>query len=390
MTFLGEKIPRKSNDCSEEAILERVTWLREKIGYNLSNAASFSADTEKMKGNIENMIGICQIPVGIAGPLQVNGDYAKGKFFIPMATTEGVLVSSFAMGMRVLSKNGGIDVKILKDEMHVSPLFVIHDMKKCLKLIDWIDSNLKLIKSVAESTTKHGKLIDIEKNICGGGVILRFIYDTKDAMGMNMINWATKSACEYIAQKTQFNKYYVRSNYSADKKISFKNIHCGYGKEVFASAVVKKETLRLLKVTPQKMLEFYNNSLSSTVRANVLGFNGQVSNGIAAIFIACGQDVAHVIHSSPSTSSISITEEGNLFISTHIPNLLVGTVGGGTALPTQKEYLTILGCYGDGKAKKFAEIIGATVLAGELAICASLTNESFFGAHEKMGRNRPD
>ncbi|TSC94705.1 MAG: hydroxymethylglutaryl-CoA reductase (NADPH) [Parcubacteria group bacterium Athens1014_10] len=389
---VSDQIPKRKGDedYSEVAISERVQWLEQATNTSLKHIPRFSSDPLRFKGNIENIIGTAQVPIGIAGPLKINGEYANGVFYVPMATTEGVLITSFSLGMKIITRCGGVDVKLLRDALHVTSLFPMTGLNQANMFIKYINKNSVAIKNQAELTTNHGSLKEIETIISGQGVLLRFIYDTKDAMGMNMINLATKKACEFISQELDIKKYYIRSNFSADKKMSFFNIYKGYGKDLFASATITKECLRLLRVTPQQIFEFYINSSASSLKAGMIGFNGQIVNGITSIFIACGQDVAHIVHSANSVSAVSITPTGDLYISVNIPNLLVGTVGGGTAIGTQRECLDILGCYGSGKVKKFAEIIAATVLAGELSICAALTSGKFFDAHEKYGRNKPN
>jgi hydroxymethylglutaryl-CoA reductase (NADPH) len=292
--------------------------------------------------------------------------------------------------MRLLTRAGGVNTCIVRDELHISPIFIIHGMQEIEVFIKWVQNNLEKIKEVAEKTTKHGKLINVESKITGEGVILKFSYSTGNAMGMNMINKATDEACKFISQFTKA-KYYIRSNFSSDKKISAHNFIKGYGKEVFAEATISKRLFieRKIRTTPEDIYNYRTVVMSSSIYAGMFGMNAQFANFLAAIFIACGQDVAQVVNSSIGVSSCKILPSGDLYISVYLPNLLVGTVGGGTALPTQRECLEILGCYGQGAVLKFTEIVAAGVLAGELAISIAITNGSFVEAHEKLGRNRP-
>jgi hydroxymethylglutaryl-CoA reductase (NADPH) len=385
------KLPKHkgADDYSDEAVSERIVWLEKTKNISLQHISANSEKITNFQGNIETPIGVAQIPLGIAGPIKVKGEFAKGEYYVPMATTEGVLLTSFRVGMKVLNNAGGVDVKVTQNVMHITSLFIINSINECQKLMDFINNEFEKIKEAAEMKTKFGKLKSAETMFCSNGVLIKFIYDTKDAMGMNMINIATKMACEYISKETNLKKYYVRSNYSSDKKFSYTNNSKGYGKEVFAKITLSKEDLRLLRISPKELFDFYTYSLGSAIRGGMIGFNGQVVNGITAIFIACGQDVAQILHSASSVSGVSLNDDGTVSISIYVPNLLVGTVGGGTSLGTQKECLKIMQCYGSGNVNKFAEIIVATILAGELSISASLANGSFFQAHEMMGRNRP-
>jgi hydroxymethylglutaryl-CoA reductase (NADPH) len=386
------KIPKtkQQNDYSKEVIINRIKWLEEKTNVKLFHITQFSEDPEKFKGNIENLIGCAQIPIGIAGPLKVVGEYANGEFYIPMATTEGALLTSYQTGMRIVTKAGGVKVKILKDEMHISPVFVFNSLNEIDKFAKWIDDNLHQIKKEAEETTRFGKLLEIEKIIIPKRIFLRFVYNTADAMGMNMINFATDQACKFILKnyvyKNEIEKFFIRPGFSSDKKVSFFNIFKGFGKAVFAEVIVPKEVLRLLKISSEDFFEYYKSFISGNIYTGMVYMNGQISNAIASIFIACGQDVAHTINSAIGISSCEVTKEKNLYFSTYLPNLLVGTVGGGTNLATQRECLEILDCYGIGKSKKFAEIVAATVLTGDLSIGAAIINGSFIEGHKKLGR----
>ena len=209
-------------------------------------------------------------------------------------------------------------------------------------------------------------------------------------MGLNMINKATYEAIQYISKETKEMNYFIRSNFSSDKKPCLENIKRGYGKSVLATAVVKKEYLGLLQATPNQIYNYYRIITRVTEKCRMIGMNGQFANGLAALFIACGQDPASILNSAIGISGCNIVTNGDLEIYAYIPNLVIGTVGGGTGLGTQRECLSLLGCYGRNKAKKFAEIAAATVLAGELSIAASVANDTFVQAHEKLGRNRPD
>ncbi len=385
---IGSRIPKDAtNDYSDEIINQRISWLEKKTNTKIKHLKNFSENPANMQGNIENLIGVAQVPIGITGPIKVNGEYANGDFYVPMATTEGVLITSYNVGMRVLSKSGGVSTCILNDEIHITPIFYIDNIKQRKDFVDRIENDFKRIKAEAETTTRFGKLHRIEPKLCGRGVLLRFCFTTGDAMGLNMINIAVDKACQYIKERTGFS-YSLRSGYSSDKKPSSLNHIKGYGKEVFAEAVIERKSLRLLNVDPEDLLDWYHTTALTGYLSGMFGMNGQMANAIAAIYIACGQDVAHVVNSSIGVSMCEINKNGDLYVSVYIPNLLVGTVGGGTSLGTQRECLQIMGCYGDGKAKKFAEIVAATVLAGELSISASLKNGTFVEAHKTISRRK--
>lgn len=378
-----------SENYKQEWIDKRIKFLNEQCHTDLKHINNFSGDPQQMIGNIENPIGIVQIPLAISGPLRVNGEYAKGDFYVPLATTEGVLSLGINKGMKILTKSGGVTTKVLKDVIHVSPKFITTDLKHYSFLEEWVKEHFQEIKNEAEKTTKHGKLLSIVPKYASDGLILTFHYDTGDAMGMNLIVKATYVACTYIAGNTKIG-FFTKSNFSSEKKASAFNFVNGFGKELFAEAIIPRNIFdeEKLKTTPEEFILNYNNGCTGSVAAGMIGGNAHIANPIAAIFLACGQDVAHVANCCNGITGFNILPSGDLRCTLYIPGLPVGTVGGGTSLPTQKECLSILNCYGNGKARKFAEIVAASALAAELSMTIALTNSSFVHAHESLGRNK--
>jgi len=376
----------------------RRDFLNIKFGIKIENLAKNILNLNEIYGrHTENLIGAIQIPVGIAGPLPINGLYAKGNFYIPLATTEGALVASVNRGCSAIAKSGGANAAILNDEMSRAPALKTPSLYHSIKLIEWIKSNFDEIKKVAESTTSHGKLIRIDPFIIGKIVYLRFTYQTGDAMGMNMATKATHEAIKYIKEKINFIKEVTLSgNVCTDKKVSSINWVLGRGKTVVAETTILREVVeKTLKTTPEAMVEvnYVKNYLGSARAGTIGGHNAHVANVIAGIFIATGQDPAQIMESASALTSLEIDEEGNLYASLFMPSLEVGTIGGGTRLQTQRECLRIMGCEGDGEisgenAKKFAEIIASAALAGEISLIAALASDDLVKAHEKFGRNK--
>jgi hydroxymethylglutaryl-CoA reductase (NADPH) len=281
--------------------------------------------------------------------------------------------------------------------MSRAPALKTPSIHHSIKLIEWIKSNFNEIKKVAESTTSHGKLIRIDPFIIGKIVYLRFTYQTGDAMGMNMVTKATHEAIKYIKEKNNFIKAISLSgNVCTDKKNSSINWILGRGKTVVAEATILREIVeKTLKTTPEEMVEvnYVKNYLGSARAGTIGGHNAHVANVIAGIFIATGQDPAQIIESAAALTSLEIDENGNLYASLFMPSLEVGTIGGGTRLPTQRECLRIMDCEGEGRnpgenAKKFAEIIASAALAGEISLIAALASDDLVKAHEKFGRNK--
>ncbi|MCE8425183.1 MAG: hydroxymethylglutaryl-CoA reductase (NADPH) [Candidatus Methanoperedens sp.] len=377
----------------DTAIKLRRTAVSELTGASLSHTGDFTLDLEKVtKRNIENMIGAVQIPLGIAGPLHIKGEYAKGDFYLPLATTEGALVASVDRGSSVITAGGGANARIFDDKMTRAPVFRANSIIGAKSLIDWVSSNFIRLKECAEKTTRFGKLLSVEPFIAGRSVYLRFSYDTKDAMGMNMATIATDSAVDLILSENDVELIALSGNMCTDKKPSAVNVILGRGKTVSSDVIISTDTIHeKLKTTPSKMFEVnYRKNLLGSARAVSLGFNAHAANIAAAMFIACGQDAAHVVEASTAITNMEIVEEG-LYCSVTIPSLPVGTVGGGTGIGAQHECLSILGVGGAGdppgvNAKKLAEIIAAAVLAGEISLIGALAARHLAKAHAKLGR----
>ncbi len=361
-------------------------WVSLKTGARLKHIGFSSQDADGLQANVENFIGMAQVPIGVAGPLKIVGGFARGTFYVPMATTEGTLVASYTAGMQILSMAGGVSTSFLSDETHMSPIFRFQNVRACQIFVQWLDTHFDAVKQVAEKTTRHGKLIRLEPHIFDRNVAVKFCYTTGEASGINIIALATDAACRYIASVTRPDHYHVQGNFSAIKKVTAHNVIAGYGKSVIAEAILPADLLKQFwNVTPQAMLDYYHQSVLGTVHSGMVGFSGHAANAITAIFLACGQDVANVVESHVSVANYELTANGDLYVSVKIPNLILGTVGGGTGLATQKECLGMIGCDGRrGTAKRLAEIVAAAVLAGEVSICAGNAGGVFIDAFKEV------
>ncbi|HID28060.1 MAG TPA: hydroxymethylglutaryl-CoA reductase (NADPH) [Methanosarcinales archaeon] len=362
---------------------------------SLKNLGKFSISPDNAKKNIENMIGAVQIPLGVAGPLKVNGEYAKEEYYIPLATTEGALVASANRGCSVITLSGGANARIFKDGMTRAPVFRVRNVVQAKRVLEWLKdtNNFNKIKELAESTTKFGELKEIESYVVGNNVFLRFIYDTKDAMGMNMATIATDACMDYIEKKLDIKLISLSGNVCTDKKPSAINAILGRGKTVSADVIISKEIVEeKLKTTPENIVEVnYRKNFIGSAKSGSLGFNAQVANLISAIFIATGQDTAQVVEASNAITSAEIIGNGDLYFSVTLPSLQVGTVGGGTHLNTQYEALSMLGVAGSGEvagnnSKKFAEIVASAVLAGEISLLGAQAARHLAKAHLRLAR----
>ena len=379
----------------EKAAAARRRAVESLSGTKLDAIGSSHMDYAQISNkNAENVIGFVQMPLGIAGPLLLHGQHAKGKFYVPMATTEGALIASVNRGMKAIASAGGASSVVLKDGMTRAPVFELDSAKDAAEMLKWTEKNLEGIRTAAEATTSHGKLKEVMPFVMANNVWLRFSFDTGDAMGMNMVTIATEAACEYIEDNFKKARLVsVSGNMCSDKKESYVNSILGRGKTVIAEAVISETVLEgQLHASAVGMhnLNIKKNLLGSA-RAGSSKFNGHAANMVAAIFAATGQDIAQVVESS---SCFTVTESRgkDLYVSVTMPSVEVGTVGGGSSLPTQKEALSIMGIAGGGtppgsNALKLAEIVAATVLAGELNLLAAQFSKELGRAHKKLGRN---
>lgn len=365
---------------------KKADILSRKTKTELQHIRGCTYDTEAFKGNIENPIGIIQVPLGIIGPIQVHGKHAQGKFHVPMATTEGALLLTYDLGARLLNMSGGVKVEVLSKVVHISPMFPVTEDED-VRVKKFVDQNYEKIKQVAEGCSRHTTLLGIEQHRIKNNYVLKFKYDTADAQGLNMINQATFNACQFIESQTQC-FFYLRSHFSGVKHFSTTNFEQGYGRVVKASGVICAKALELLHVTARQMKDFNDRCIECGTASGIRAVNVHASNGIAAIFLACGQDAADLSSAHTCTGSSEVVNEGkDLYWDCTLHNLLIGTVGGGTHLGTQRECLKLMDCLGTDKSDKFAEIIAATVLAGEFPTGAAVVNRTYVDTHNKYGRN---
>ena len=380
-------VPRDpDNDYTREQAAAR----REFTGVDLENVGSFSFDPAVLPGNIENFIGVAQVPIGLAGPLLVQGEHADGEYYVPLATTEGTLVASYNRGMRLLTEAGGVKATVVDDRMQRAPVFILDDARQARDLAAWIREQHESIREAAESTTSIGRLIEIEQYHVGPLLYLRFDYTTGDAAGQNMVGRATWAACEWIAAEHPDHPRYVLSGaIDTDKKHSQMNVLRTRGKRVVAEAVIPAELLeQRMGVTPAQLFRMRQISQAGGILAGSANYGAHAANGLAALFIATGQDAANVAESHTAITYSQVTDDGDYYWSITLPALIVATVGGGTGLPTQRECLELLGCRGSGRALAFAEICAAVVLAGEVSLASAVLAGDWVTSHERLGRNR--
>lgn len=373
----------------KEATNIRREFLEKKYSIDLVNISNYSLDMEKAsKRNIENSIGVLQLPMGIAGPIKINGQYCKREVFVPLATSEGALVASINRGASTITASGGVNTIVTSDFMTRAPVIKTNSASDALLIKQWFVDNFTDLKELAESTTSHGKLLKIDPIlIVGSYVYPRFVYSTGDSMGMNMVTIATEKILDKLAQESDAKHIALSGNVCVDKKPAAINVVEGRGKSVVADILIPKEIVnKKLKTTAEAIVEVnITKNLIGSAAAGSMAFNAHYANMVAAIFLATGQDAAHVVEGSLGITTAE-NRDGDLYFSVNLPDLPIATVGGGTSLEVANEGLNILGVAGSGKAREFAEIVAGTVLAGELSLIGALAAGHLARAHQELGR----
>jgi hydroxymethylglutaryl-CoA reductase (NADPH) len=384
------KIPRiYKDDYSRKAIEQRLDFIKSFTGKDPKYIHESIKDTSVYQGNIEHLTGFAQVPLGIAGPIRINGEYANGDFLIPLATTEGTLVASYNKGIKLVNESGGVNCRVVKDGMQRAPVFIFATINTAIDFSKWIETVSEELKSEAELGSNHLKYQSVEIYQAGNNVFLRFNFFTGDAAGQNMVNKATFQICQWILQSFEGIKhFFLESNMASDKKHSFLNSLNSRGKRVIAEVTFPERLLiQNFGVDAHQLQRHLKVINLGGMMAGVNNNGAHTANALAALFIALGQDVANLAESTAGFLHTEVNADGGFYCTITLPSLIVGTVGGGTGLPTQKDCLTMMDCYGTGKAKKLAEIIAGVVLAGEISLGAAISSLDWVAAHEDLGRN---
>jgi hydroxymethylglutaryl-CoA reductase (NADPH) len=358
----------------------------------LSDLPYLHYDFSKVMGACcENVVGYMPVPVGVAGPLLLNGEY----FHVPMATTEGALVASTNRGCRALAPGGGVKSHLLGDGMTRGPVVRFPSAAEASQVKLWLDerANFSTVAEAFNGTSGFARLVGVQAAVAGRLLFIRFKATTGDAMGMNMLSKGTEKSLGVISRLfPTMEVISLSGNYCTDKKPSAINWIEGRGKSVVCEATVSAATVRqVLKTTVEALVDLNvcKNLVGSAMAGSVGGFNTHAANVVCAIFIATGQDPAQTVGSS---NCITLTEKGgpsgeDLHISVTMPSLELGTVGGGTVLPAQAACLKMLGVQGPNKeapgenAAQLARVVCGAVLAGELSLMSALAAGHLVKSH---------
>lgn len=386
---LPSSIPAK-DDYSRDAMTQRREFLRSR-GFSIDHLAGEGTeiDPAKLAGNIESFVGYAKIPVGVIGPLRINGSAAHGDYYVPLATTEGALVASFQRGARLISESGGATALCLTEAVSRGPGFVFNNTVEAGRFLAHVLESSDDIGRAVARTSKHAKLLDVTPSLVGKEVFLLFQFSTGDAAGQNMVTLAADAICRQLVEGSPVKPvtWFVEANLSGDKKATHLAFQMTRGKRVVSEVIVPSALVKkFLHTTPEQVKRYWEVAMLGSLQSGSIGMQGHVANGLTALFLACGQDVACVSEVAVGLTRFDVTDAGDLYLSLTLPTVIVGTVGGGTHLPTARECLEMLGCAGAGQSRKFAEICGVTALAGELSIAGALAAGEFSAAHATFGR----
>ncbi len=385
------QIPRgpRGEEPSASLVRARHGLAERAAGAALPHLGGLPVPPEAARGNIENMVGWAQVPVGLAGPLLLEGTHGRRDVLVPLATTEGALVASTSRGMGLVRGAGGVRARVTRDELSQHPVLVYEDIEGALDAAEAARGSLQRFQGLVSTITTHGRLVRVEPEVLGRRLVLRLVFTTGDAIGINMAAHGAELCCADLAGRTGAVERHVHGQ-DVEKRANARALIEGRGRSVVAEATVPRQVLaERARTSPEAMVRVMRTYAAGFAHLGTQNWTIQSANTLAALFLACGQDVAYVTECATGLLDLDVTGEGDLQATLTLPSLLLGSVGGGSGQGTAQEALQIMGCAGPGKATTLAEIAAGTVLAGDLSLLAAFASHEFVAAHESLGRNRP-
>jgi len=343
--------------------------------------------------NIEAYIGTISVPVGLAGPLTINGNSGMAAYRVPLATTEAALVASYNRGAGLISAAGGCNARVVSEGVSRTPMFAFSNVVEAAIFADFVEANIDGMKDVVPQVTRFGRLQSARTVIEGNHVYVDLRFTTGDAAGQNMVTFASEAVLGFILDSPPVKPRYwfLEANLSGDKKATGGSLTSVRGKRVIADVVLSRKLIEsTLHTPPERMVEYWSAGAIGGVMSGATGIHGHYANGLAALFLACGQDVACVAEAASGITRMEMSDDDHLYASVTLPNVIVGTVGGGTCLPSARACLDLLGLAGPGHSVAFAEVCASIVLAGELSIIGAFCSGDFAAAHRALSRGEPE
>lgn len=386
-----DRIPRdRADDFAPTPVAARRALCERAAGRPLPHLFGAAAAPQEARGNIENFVGYAQVPVGIAGPLLVDTSDGAVGVYVPLATTEGALVASYSRGMRLFAAGAGPRARVVAEGLTQNPVLVYPDAAAAEDAARAAAASFDDFAEIVAGTTSHGRLVAVKPGLLGRRLVLALVFHTGDAIGINMAARAAELCSSELARRTGATGRYVHGQ-DVEKRANARALIEGRGRSVVCDVEIPRAALaELARTTPEALVEIQKTYRLGFAQLGTHNWTVQSANGLAAIMIACGQDAAYVTESATGFLDFEVTAGGDLYACVVLPSLLLGTVGGGSGKGTAAECLDLLGCRGTGGARRFAEIVGATVLAGDLSLLSAFCADEFVAAHERLGRNRPE
>ncbi|MDF1800647.1 MAG: 3-hydroxy-3-methylglutaryl-CoA reductase [Planctomycetota bacterium] len=383
-------IPRsREDDFTPELVAERRRLAERAAGRELPLLGGRPVAFEEARGNVENLVGFVQVPVGLAGPLLVDTTAGQREVYVPLATTEGAMVASYSRGMAWMRAAGGATARVVHEGLSQHPVLVFDSVLEAIAAAEVALGLADELVALVAGITSHGALVEVDPRPLGRRLVLRLRFTTGDAIGINMAARGADLCSALVAERTGARARYVHGQ-DVEKRAHAHGQQQGRGRAVTAEVVIPRGLLaQKARCSPEDLvaiLETYRVGYAELGTQNQLV---QSANGLVALFLACGQDPAYVTESCNGQLDFAVTPSGDLHASVWMPSMLVGTVGGGSGQGTAAECLEVLGCRGSGHGNTFAELAAATVLAGDLSLMAAFCSHEFVAAHESLGRNRP-
>lgn len=340
---------------------------------------------ERAAANIEKYIGTARIPIGLAGPVTVLGEHAQGSFHIPMATTEGTLVASTTRGMKVINACGGVKVRVVRNGgIQRAPVFEFHSIDDAFAFTEAVNADWSWLRPVMEATTRHGRLVDIRCWQMARMVCVRMTMDPGDASGQNMVSIAAQAGVQAMLERyPSVKRFRMGGGLSGEKVACSANALLGRGRAVTASVSIPAGIMQgITRADIADMPRLHQSYSNFAMWAGNSNSHMSLINTLTAMFIATGQDVATLPESNSAQTILDHdVAQGVLHWDVHIPNINAGTVGGGTALPTQRECLELMGCVGSGKVNKFVELCAVAALANDISFWGAMCAQEWISAH---------
>jgi hydroxymethylglutaryl-CoA reductase (NADPH) len=393
------RLPRKNDEASIAARQETLGLDGVVTGVELE---PYLQAAESVTGAAVIPVSVAQLTVSLGRyELSDEGDVVETQrvtedVVVPLAHTEGGLTASLQRGARAVEESGGFRTHVVADRITRASCFVCRDASDALALGRWIEDQVPAMREFLRTSdlpeiSRFAVLREVKTHVVGPMCHVLWRWTTGDAVGPNMMtrnSYALNMGFVKPNAPVEIQRVVLEANMGGDKKPSYEYFKEGHGKTVIAEATLTDEAIRrVLRTTPEDLETLAWVGTHGAVASGMQSVAFTPASAIAAVFAATGQDLG-MVGTSSMAHGTGRRVEGGLHTSVRFPGLEVGTVGGGTTLPTAREWLALMGCDGAGKVYRFAQIVAAAALALEISASAAMAtagSENFFRAHHERG-----